>query len=361
MNLRRRVLLALAVLLIAAVASLFFFTRPPPILTVMTWPGPYGRAQTNAQMHTYGADRNVDVRPAFWDGDLSDVQAMVEKRQYKADVIDFELPKAVQACKDGLLEKINPAILPAGAGGVPASRDFVPGAIGPCWVGSQVYSQVIVFSPELKRTPATLADFFDAKKFRGRRALSRASAKFNLEMALLADGVAPGDVYKTLETPEGLDRAFAKLKTLRPIWAHDSVGALEWLKDGQAVMVTALNGDVANLKDFTPGGVIWDHQLYEMDVFGIPAGDPKKDRALDYIAYATASAPLAGVAGWVPFGPARHSSLPLVKPNPETGQAMAAQLPTAPGNFRNAFAVDDGWWLAHGAAIAPRWQEFVSQ
>ena len=28
-------------------------------------------------------------------------------------------------------------------------------------------------------------------------------------------------------------------------------------------------------KDFTPG-VIWDHQLYEMDVFGIPAGNPNK-------------------------------------------------------------------------------------
>src|ERR1700679_3280371 len=99
MKLRRRVLLALAVLLIAAVASLFFFTRPPPILTVMTWPGIYGRAQTNAQMHPYAAEMNVDVRPAFWDGDLSDVQAMVKSHQYKADVIDFELPNAVRACK----------------------------------------------------------------------------------------------------------------------------------------------------------------------------------------------------------------------------------------------------------------------
>ena len=361
MKLRRRVLLALAVLLVAAVAALFFFTRPPPVLTVMTWPGIYGRAQTNAQMHPYSADRNVDVRPAFWDGDLADVQAMVEKRQFKADVIDFELPKAVQACKDGLLEKIDPAKLPAGSNGVPASRDFVAGAIGPCWVGSQVYAQVIAFSPKLKKTPATLADFFDARKFPGRRALSRASAKYNLEMALLADGVAPGDVYKTLETPDGLDRAFAKLKALNPIWAHDSVGALGWLKDGQAVMVTALNGDIANLKDYTPGGVIWDHQLYEMDVFGIPAGDPNKGRALDYIAYATGSTPLAGMASWVPYGPARHSSLPLVKPNPETGLAMTGQLPTAPQNFKNAFAVDDTWWLAHGEAIASRWQEFVSR
>jgi putative spermidine/putrescine transport system substrate-binding protein len=360
MKLRRRVLLVLAVLLIAAVATLFFLTRPAPVLTVMTWPGPYGRAQTSAQMHPYGADKAVDVRPAFWDGDLADVRTMVEKRQYKADVIDFELPKAVQACKDGFLEKIAPTILPPGKDGVPATRDFVPGAIGPCWVGGQVYSQIIAVSPGLKKKPATLADFFNVKKFPGRRALSRASAKFNLEMALLADGVAPGDVYKTLETPQGLDRAFAKLKTLNPIWAHDSAGALEWLKDGQAAMVTALNWDVANLKDATPD-VIWDHQLYEMDVFGIPAGDPNKDRALDYIAYATSSAPLAAVAGWVPLGPARRSSLPLVKPDPETGQAMGPLLPTAPQNFANAFAVDDGWWQAHGAAIAPRWQEFVSQ
>jgi putative spermidine/putrescine transport system substrate-binding protein len=361
MNLRRRALLAMAVLLIAAAAALFFLTRPPPVLTVMTWPGPYGRAQANAQMHTYGADRNVDVRPALWDGDLADVQAMVDKRQYKADVIDFELPKAVFACKEGLLEKIDPARLPSGADGVPAARDFVRGSIGPCWVGNQVYSQVIVFSPALKQSPATLADFFDVKKFPGRRALSRASAKYNLEMALLADGVAPGDVYKTLETPEGLDRAFAKLKALNPIWAHDSVGAVEWLKDGQAVMVTAMNGDVANLKDYRPGGVIWDHQLYEMDAFGIPAGDPNRDRALDYIAYATSSAPLAGVASWVAFGPARRSSLPLVKANPETGQIMTRLQPTTPANIANAFAVDDGWWLAHGASLAPRWQEFVSQ
>ena len=40
---------------------------------------------------------------------------------------------------------------------------------------------------------------------------------------------------------------------------------------------------------------------------------------------------------------------------------MRPLLPTAPENFRHAFAIDDGWWLAHGAAIASRWQEFVSR
>jgi putative spermidine/putrescine transport system substrate-binding protein len=360
MKLRRRILVPLGLGLILLVGALFFFTRPPPILNVMTWPGPYGRAQANAQMHPFAARNNVDVRMAVWDGDLADVRAMVAKQQYKADVIDFELPKAAQACKEGLIEKIDPAILPDGANGMTARRDFVSGALGPCWVGSVVYSQVMIASPRLRHDPQTLADFFDTRKFPGRRALSRASAKYNLEMALLADGVAPKDVYATLATQEGLTRAFAKLQALNPIWAHDSIGALRWVKDGQAVMATVLNGDIAAEKDFTPH-VIWDHQLYELDVFGIPAGDPARRRAQEYIAYATGSEALAGMARWVAYGPARRSAFALVKPNPETGADLRPLLPTNPDNFHQAFAINERWWLDHGADIAPRWQEFVSR
>ncbi|HET7086057.1 MAG TPA: extracellular solute-binding protein [Rhizomicrobium sp.] len=360
MKLRQSLLFALAAALIVLIGVLYWKTRPAPVLTVMTWPGAYGRAQASAQMHPYAVEKNVDVRTAIWDGDLKDVHAMVDSRQYKADVIDFELPMAVDACRKGLLEKLDPAMLPPGADGTPAGRDFVAGAIGPCWMGGMVYSQLMVFSPRLKRAPATLADFFDRKHFPGKRALSRANAKFNLELALLADDVAPADIYKTLETPEGLDRAFAKLKTLDPIWAHDSVGALRWVKDGQAAMATVLNGDVQAEKDFSPG-VIWDHQLYELDVFGIPRDNPNKKMALDFIAYATGSKPLAAMANWVAFGPARRSAIALVKNNPETGVAMRSLLPTAPENFHNSFAINDGWWLDHGAAIAPRWREFVAQ
>ena len=188
----------------------------------------------------------------------------------------------------------------------------------------------------------------------------RGQAKFNLEMALLADGVPPDEIYKTLGTPEGLDRAFAKLKSLNPIWAHDSNDALAWVKNGWAVMATALNGDVfdAAQKGFTLN-IIWDHQLYELDVFGIPAGDPNRKLALNFIAYATQAKPLAGVADWVPYGPARRSALPLVKNNPELNIAMRPWLPTAPENFRTVFAIDDSWWQANGAAIADRWRAFT--
>ncbi|MEY4966347.1 MAG: hypothetical protein RL274_1930 [Pseudomonadota bacterium] len=359
---RRSLLLVIAVLLIAAISALYWYSRPLPILTVTTWAGPYGRPQASAQMRPYGAEKSVDVRIAQWDGEIAELEKAVSRRIFKGDVIDFELPRAVEACDKGLLEKIDAGSLPAGADGTSAPADFVPGAIGPCWIGSMVYSQVMIFSPKLKRQPTTLSDFFDSHKFPGRRALSRASPKYNLEMALLADGVAPGEIYRTLETQEGLDRAFNKLRALRPIWAHDSVGALRWLANGQAVMATALNGDVyeSSRKDFAPG-IIWDHQLYEFDVFAIPFGNPNKTWALDFIAFATSSAPMAGVASWVPYGPARRSALALVKNNPDLGTPMRPWLPTAPENFRHAFAVNDVWWRAHEASLTSRWRELVSR
>ena len=359
---RRSLLLVIAGGLVAAVAALYWFTRPLPVLTITTRPGSYGRAQASAQIRPYGAQKLVDVRFAPWDGEIAEVDRAVSSRKFKSDVIDFELPRAVEACEKGLLEKIDAGSLPPGADGTPASADFVPGAIGPCWVGSMVYSQVMVFSPRLRRAPTALADFFDRQKFPGRRALSRASPKYNLEMALLADGVAPGEIYRMLETPEGLDRAFAKLEALRPIWAHDSVGALRWLANGQAVMATALNGDVyeTSMKEFAPG-IIWDHQLYEFDVLAIPFGNPNKKRAMDFIAFATGSAPLAGVASAVPYGPARRSSLALVKNDSDLKIPMRPWLPTAPENFRNAFPVNIAWWRQHEAALTSRWREFVSR
>jgi putative spermidine/putrescine transport system substrate-binding protein len=179
-------------------------------------------------------------------------------------------------------------------------------------------------------------------------------------MALLADGVAPAAIYRTLSTPQGLDRAFAKLKALNPIWAHDSTDALHWLKNGRAVMAAALNGAVYDMQKEYAARIIWDHALYEFDVFAIPSGDPHRKRALDFIAWATGSKPLAGVAGWVPYGPARRSSFALLRPNRETGASMRPWLPSAPEHFAHAFAVDAGWWLDHQAAIQDRWQAFVT-
>jgi putative spermidine/putrescine transport system substrate-binding protein len=134
------------------------------------------------------------------------------------------------------------------------------------------------------------------------------------------------------------------------------------LADGRASMATALNGNVFDAQTHgQPVDVIWDHELYELDVFGVPKGNPRADRALAFIRFATGTDSLARVAGWVPYGPARRSAQSLVGRNPDLGIAMEPYLPTTPRHFATAFAIDDGWWATHGTEIAPLWQAWLNQ
>lgn len=354
-----------AVILGAAVVlgALFywFFLHKPPTITAVTWAGPYGRAQASALFVPYQQRTGINVRIAEYDGGLDELRKRVAAKQYDWDVIDMELPAAIAACREGLLEPVDATTLPAGANGEAAEADFVTNAIGPCWVGSVVYSQLIAYAPARfgSARPIALSDFFDTIRFPGPRALKGTRAKFNLELALLADGVAPKDVYRVLSNPQGVDLALRKLDTIRTSivwWSHSSEPAA-MLLDGRAAFAMMLNGDIFDAAIHHHDiGVIWDRQLYELDVFGIPKGNPSRAMAMDFVRFATSARSLASVANWVPYGPARRSAVRLVGKNPELDIPMRQFLPTDPEHFATAFAIDDAWWQAHGAEIATRWQ-----
>ena len=359
----RNIAWILGVLILVTAGALWWLGRTAPVLTVATWAGAYGRAQASAMFSPYSSQAWVDVRIAQYDGGLDELRGQVGAHRYDWDTVDLELPDAITACKEGLLEPIDAAGFPKSDDGIAAANDFVPGALGECWEGSVVYSQVIGFDPaRVKGTPKVIADFFDLRRYPGPRGLRRNSAKLNLELALLADGVKPKDVYRTLATHEGLMRALAKLDTIRPfiVWWSKSADPLKMLAGQKVVFTTMPNSalfDAAKAKQKV--GAIWDYQLYEMDVFGIPRGNPKKPMAMEFLHFATSTKALAHVAEWVPYGPARKSSIALVGDNPETGTAMRNLLPTAPEHFRQAFRVDDAWWARHGKEISPVWRVWV--
>jgi putative spermidine/putrescine transport system substrate-binding protein len=363
---RRTILVAAAVLIVALGVAAYFLFRKAPVLTAVTWAGSYGRAQASALFVPYGQSHRVDVRIAEYDGGLGELRRQVNAKQVGWDVVDMELPDAIAACREGLLEPVDATKLPAGANGATAATDFVPNAVGKCWVGSVVYSQVIAFAPNRfgDARPIAASDFFDLARFPGPRALRRSSAKLNLELALLADGVTADKVYSLLATREGVERALKKLDTIKSaiVWWDRSSEPIAMLEDGRAAFATALNGDIYDAAmHHHPLGVVWDAQLYELDVFAIPKGDPKREMAEDFVRFATGAEALARVAGWVPYGPARRSAVPLVGRNPELGTEMRPFLPTSPDHFATAFAVDDAWWQAHGAEISPRWQAWVAR
>jgi hypothetical protein len=95
-------------------------------------------------------------------------------------------------------------------------------------------------------------------------------------------------------------------------------------------------------------------QFYEADVLAVPRGTPKKEMALDYLRYATGSEPLAGMARFAPFTPPRRSALPLVEklpPSPTRDFVLSQK-----GMLDRSFAIDNGWWRAHGPVLEARFR-----
>lgn len=362
MRLPRWPVLVLAVIVMMA-GGLYWLTRPAPSLTVVSWGDVYGRAQTLALFHPFADEKHVDVNVGNYGGGLKEITSQVNTGKIDWDVVDLELEDAAAACRQGLLEPIADIELPPGANGFAAPRDFVPGALGPCWVGSAVYSQIIAVDSSrfTDLQPLSAADFFDIQRFPGARGL-RNGPKFNLEMALIADGVQPWRVYSELSTDTGLNRAFHKLDSIRKsiVWWRRTSDPADLLKQGRVVMTTALNARVFDIESQPRFRSIWDGQLYQMDVFGIPKGDPRKQLALQFIRFATAPSALAEVSRYLPYGPARRSAVALVGLNPENNAEMRPYLPTAPANFARALEVDPDWWAQHGAKIQSRWTAWLN-
>lgn len=340
---RRFVLLAVA---LGAAAVLFaaYKSNHAPDLSVATWTGDYGLAQKSAQMSVFARTTGADVRFAVYDGGTAEIARQVAARAVRWDVADMELSDAVAACQAGLLEKIS----------VPAN-DFVPGAVGPCWVATAVYARVAAFDPARfgGLRPQRLSDVFDLKRFAGPRALND-TPKGNLEMALLADGVPSADVYRTLSTPAGLARAFAKLSTLKPalVWAQGGETPLSLVTGGRAAFAMVLNGDLPS----SGLSAIWDGQQYAFDVLAIPKGARHRQLAGDYIRFATSIPVLGAFSSWLPYGPPRLAARALVGRNPATKISMVPYQPTAGGRMAHALAVDETWWLAHAAAMDLAWR-----
>jgi putative spermidine/putrescine transport system substrate-binding protein len=359
-----RALIAAGILIAVSAGALGTLIMNPSLLakenlTVVSWGDVYQQAQTIAFFHPFVDRAGIDLDGTIYGGGLGEIRAQVESGEITWDVVDFDLADAVTACREGLLEPIDSSKLPDGINGESAARDFVAGALGPCWVGTVVYSQIVAYAPDRSGTPlVSAADFFDLEKFPGMRALRDAGPDYNLPFALLADGVQPEEIYPLLESESGIARAFAKLDTIKDhlLWWRRPNEPIEMLAEGAIVMATALNGRVFEAQAANASiAALWDGQLYGLDVFGIPKGTPAGERAQEFVTFATSPPALGEMSSRIPYGPARLSAIALVGENPITRQAMGEHLPTAPENFQNALLIDPEWWAEHGAPLHARW------
>ncbi len=130
-----------------------------------------------------------------------------------------------------------------------------------------IWSQAIAFDSTTfsKSPPRTLCDFFDTQNFPGKRGLY-AGAEGTLEIALMADGIPNEDIYDVLRRPSGVERALAKLDTIRPslVFWRSGEGAEKLLNEGLVSMTTAYAGRFLRPRQGArrPASLLWDRQLW---------------------------------------------------------------------------------------------------
>ncbi|WP_437405475.1 ABC transporter substrate-binding protein [Sinorhizobium meliloti] len=333
-------------------------------VVVMSWGGDYGAAQIAAYNRPFTEQTGIKSTMVDSDNPTALIKSMVEANNVTVDVVEVEYPDAIRGCDEGILVPIDASILPAAPDGTPAKDDFMEGSITECGVGTAVYSSVFAYdNTKFPEGPTVIADFFDLKKFPGKRAI-RKQPKFALEIALMADGVPAVDVYNVLGTPEGVDRAFAKLDTIKSevIWYQANAEAVRLLADGEVAMSSAtanrfFNASIAEEKPFT---TVWDGQLYDFSMFVIPKGAPHPDDALKYLAFATDTKQLAALSAELPFGPARRSSVALVHYYKDGKTDIRPHMPTNPDNLKNAVAVSSEFWADHEAELTERFNSWLA-
>ena len=322
----------------------------PPQITIATWSGPYGTAQEVEVFKPFTRETGITVRIARNDGDILPLIKSSGKTP-PWQVVDLEHAPLTRGCAEGRFEKLDHAALLGKA----ALPDFIPGTLHPCGIGQLIWSQVVAYDATQLSTspPSSLADFFDVARYPGKRGLySRAEG--NLEIALMADGTPPEDVYQLLRTTEGLERAFSKLITLSEdavFWSQGD-GPERLLNEGKVVMSTAYAGRFQRPRSGArrPVGLMWTNQLWRTSYWAIPSDGGELAYAQRFISFATDAERLARLAVRLRFGPARKSAMDLI---PATARE---DLPTARSQFHDALRVDAGFWSEMGPSLEERFQ-----
>ncbi|MNB85138.1 Spermidine/putrescine-binding periplasmic protein precursor [compost metagenome] len=321
-------------------------------LTVVSHGGANKAAQVKAFYEPYMQKSGSRIVADEFNGELAKVKVQVDTGSISWDVVEMEMPELARACSDGLLEEIGDQ-----PGLAKLAPDLLQGAVQPCGVGFFVWSTVLAYNADkLKVAPTGWVDFWNTDKFPGKRGL-RKGAMYTMEFALMADGVAPQDVYKVLASREGQDRAFRKLDELKPNiqWWEAGAQPPQYLASGDVVMSSAYNGRIAAVQNESSLKIVWNGGIYDMDAFAIPKGAKNVEEGLRFIQFVLQSDSQKAYAQQIAYGPVNRAAVPLVDP------ARRSNMPTDEANLANQVAMSSEFWADHGDQLEQRFNSWAAK
>lgn len=322
-------------------------------VTIASWGGSYQDAQSKALFEPAEENTGIRVRQESYGG-MADVRLQVTSGQVTYDIVVSGSGSAARAAEEGLLEPLDYDVIDV--------SDFIPATYDAHCVGGDVFSVVAAWNTNTygEDGPQNWADFFDTETFPGTRAY-RGTVSGALEPALMADGVAPEDVYSVLDSEEGIKRALDKIRELKPhigVFWNSGAQHAQLMKDGEVDMSTGWNGRFDNAR--ADGGAIdytFNQGLLDYDCFAIPKGAPNKDTAMEFLAEISKAEYQDDLPKFITYGPTNKAAYETGEISPE----VAAGLPSSPENAAKQLPISLEWYSEWETIAAQMYQDMLTE
>lgn len=270
------------------------------------------------------------------------ILTMVQSNSVTWDICDAGVTTIADLGPKGALEAIDYDIVD--------KSKVIEGFAYDLGVVNYFFSSVMAWDSSKIEGKPSAADFFDIEKIPGRRMI-RKDSQAMLELALLADGVAPADLY-----PLDVERAMAKYEGIRDhllFWASGAESQ-SLLRDGECVMGFLWSTRANMLKEETQGRIdyTFENGLLQPGLWVVPKGNPAGKEAFHAIASMQSAPEQIYLLERMGNGPANPEGAALVP------EAMKAANPTDPANTAVQAKIDAQWYFDNHTRV---YQEFLDR
>ena len=284
-----------------------------------------------------------------WDGGVDNLRTRAKSPDSVWDVVEVNAEELATGCAEGQFERVDWSA-------VGGKDHYLAQGVSDCGVGATVSNLVLAWDRDKFPATPTWTDFWDIAKYPGKRGLLK-GARGNLEIALIADGVSPPDVYKVLATSDGVDRAFRKLDQLKPYIVCWQTGAeaAHILGSGAVLMTMAPSARIAtaNRSEHRNFGIQWNASLYQVDSWVILKGSPNLRVAQQFLYFAGTPA----IEGRL-FDVTGNSGL-AKGANDELSPDQVQFSPSNASNLNAAVRMDTGFWHDNMAKLQQRFDAWL--
>jgi len=347
---QRRTLMSivLGVIVVAALAVFmvqYFVRGSGSNLTVISFGGAYQQAQREAYMRPFTEKSAVRINEGEYNGDYGIMRERALASSPSWDVVSVESAPALRGEREGIFLPIPDSVF--------QDMHLVPAARRRTAAGHLLFSTILGYrTDDGEAQPQSWNDFWDLRRFPGRRGL-RNNPRGTLEIALLADGVAPDRLY-----PLDVERALRKLDEIRDQIVFWDSGAqpVQLLANRTVRMTSVYNGRIwsARANEHLPLAWSMNQGLLEVEYWAVLRNSANPQKAFEFIRYSLGAQPQANFANRIAYIPTNIDAQPLVSAAVRTG------VPDT-GPSGRQISVNSDWWAQNEARVAARWQQWIAR